>query len=187
MLALIGASVVWHGRSEGHEESRIISTHRAVRRVEAEVKYRAVTEQAVLNGYGWPALVSSDWFGAMPPQNHMVPSDRAWLEIASGADASQIHPSLLISTTREIPAFWYNPSNGVVRARVGPMLSDRRSLEIYNAINGCSLKSLFAPLERARANSAREEVTEDLGPDVRHEPVIKVRVNRGLDDASAPE
>ena len=104
--------------------------------------------------------------------------------MASGADATQIHPTLLISTTREIPAFWYNPSNGVVRARVGPMLSDRKSLEIYNAINACSLQSLFAPLERARANSVREEVTEELGPDTRPEPVIKVRVTRPGEDAA---
>ncbi len=186
MMTLIGASVLWHGRAEDDEESRIIATHRAVRRVEGEVKYRAVTEQAALNGYGWPSTISSDWFGSMPPQNHLVPADRPWMEVASGTDASQIHPTLLISTTKEIPAFWYNPANGIVRARVGPMLSDRRSLEIYNAINRSGLSSLFAHDEKVRPISAREAITEDLPPVVKQDPVINVRVNRPEDESDAP-
>ena len=40
--------------------------------------------------------------------------------------------------------FWYNPYQGVIRTRIPPMISDQRSVELYNRLNRCSLPSIFA-------------------------------------------
>jgi hypothetical protein len=77
---------------------------------------------------------------------------------------------------RSIAAFWYNPANGVVRARVPVTISDQRATELYNRINGVFLTSIFEGLsipDDRPMNGFNEEdakalaeilVEEDLDP-----------------------
>jgi len=55
-----------------------------------------------------------------------------------------MHPVNRLCDGPRTATFWYNPTTGVVRARVPHMVSDQRSLELYNYINGSQLDDLFA-------------------------------------------
>ena len=175
MAAFVVGIISWRQHTDATAASRLEATKSAIRRIGSEINYRAVTEQGEMNDHGWPETVDPAWFGPVPPQNLTVPGDRPWLEVARGADASLLHPATLVSTNDEIAAFWYNPSNGIVRGRVGPVLSDQRALETYNAINGTNLTSLFVaePAEGEPTIIAVE--VDDAFEEKRAEPIVRVR------------
>jgi hypothetical protein len=54
-----------------------------------------------------------------------------------------LHPPVRLTLDDRMASFWYNPYQGVVRARVPVQVNDDAALELYNRINGCSLLSIF--------------------------------------------
>lgn len=159
-------------------DERVAEARHALNALQREVRVRAAMEEADLNGRGWPRTIDPAWFGdEPPPSNPFVPNDRAWLEIASQIETDLEHPPIRQSVKRGVAAFWYNPANGVVRARVGPSVSDKRALDLYNRINGSSVASLFDPawdaerLLREHAELLKQQRAREKDPD----PVIVVR------------
>jgi hypothetical protein len=95
--------------------------------------------------------VDPQWFGAEPPRNGLVSPERPWVEVATPAEASLQDPPVRLTVDPKVAAFWYNPYQGVVRARVPVSISDAKSLAMYNAINGTRLTTIYgvAPEEPA--------------------------------------
>jgi hypothetical protein len=62
-------------------------------------------------------------------------------------------------------AFWYNPYQGILRARVPVMISDEESLSVYNRINSSSLTSIFPKGSGGDLLSAIGDKSDDDGPD----------------------
>ena len=58
-----------------------------------------------------------------------------------------LHPHNLVAGDSSIAGFWYNPYQGLVRARVPPGVSDATVLKLYNEINDCTLESIFPERE----------------------------------------
>lgn len=142
LVALIGA-VVMHRRTGSEREAQIEQTINELRRLELEIKYRAVTQETELNEVGWPMTVDAGWFEGEPPRNKVVSAGRAWVEVAGAGDANLLHPTVRMTVDDNMAGFWYNPFQGIVRARVPVMVSDSDSTALYNRINSASLASLL--------------------------------------------
>lgn len=145
LLAIIAGAVLHH-RAVSRERAAVQEVRSDIRRIEQELKMRAATGSVEVNGRGWPVEIDANWFGDNPPKNRLISTNRPWLEIAPPAHAELIHPSIRIAFDESVAAFWYNPANGIVRARVPQTVSDRRATELYNRINRVSLASIFENL-----------------------------------------
>lgn len=145
VLTLIGlvAAVMMHQRTVAGREALVERTITDLRRLELEIKYRAVTPGTALNELGWPVTVDAGWFEEDPPRNRLVTAGRVWVEVAGEADANLLHPKVRMTVDDDLAGFWYNPFQGIVRARVPVMVSDSDATALYNRINGTSLASLL--------------------------------------------
>lgn len=143
VLIAVGAGVVLYQRDQREEQARVHKATAETRRLEMEVKFRAATKGAELNARGWPLTIDPAWFEKDPPVNTLVEGDHPWIEIASADEAEMQHPSVRMTVNDDTAAFWYNPYQGVVRARVPVMVSDESATVLYNRVNETSMASIF--------------------------------------------
>ncbi|MCB9838442.1 MAG: hypothetical protein H6813_03810 [Phycisphaeraceae bacterium] len=159
---LIGG-VMW-SRAERREVSAIEGTRSALSQLEREIRLRSGTGNAELNARGWPVRVEASWFQGEAPRNLLLSDDHPWMEIAPPADAMLEHPRTRIAIDRSTASFWYNPANGIIRARTPAGVSDKRTTEVYNEVNSTSLSSIFGdmgvPGQPILAIGGREEPRE---------------------------
>ena len=90
-----------------------------------------------------PETVDPSWFGENRPFNPLLTAGHPWVEVAGPREKERQHPRDLIAGDESVASFWYNPFNGVVRARVPHQVSDAQVLELYNTVNDTELTSLF--------------------------------------------
>lgn len=154
-LAGLIAAVTMYQRVRSQRDSDIARTITEVRRLEREIKFRAVTKNTSVNEVGWPVTVEPSWF-ENPPVNSLVSPDRPWLEVAPPDDSDLLHPRVRVTIDDSHAAFWYNPYQGVVRARVPVMVSDTDAAALYNQVNGSALTSIFES-EPSKRTEAGEE------------------------------
>lgn len=186
MLAAIGftAGLGSHLAAEYREHQKVKAVAADVARFKQTLSYQAALKQAELNSRGWPVTIDAEWFGSDPPRNRLVSPDRPWVEIATPGQAEMMDPPVRITIDNSVASFWYNPYQGVVRARVPLVLSDQRALELYNTINGTRLDTIYGkemPVEPAPATpeiKAAEAPAELFGPPRPEESVA------GADDGS---
>ena len=142
ILGLVGGVTAFElHRSD--QERAITGMTATVRDFERMIRLRAATKDVELNPRGWPVTIDPSWFDDEPPRNTLVSPDRPWVEIAPPEDAALLHPPIRIAVSTGLASFWYNPYQGVVRARVPVSISDRQALLLYNRINGTDLESIF--------------------------------------------
>ncbi len=143
ILGMLAFGVLHVMREQSEEEAAVERTATAVRRMELEVKYRGATGEVTVTGRGFPTTVDPTWFKDDPPLNELVSRDRPWVEVATPDQADMLHPSVRMTLDDRTAAFWYNPYQGVVRARVPVLVNDDAALNLYNQINGSTLLSIF--------------------------------------------
>ncbi|MCP3904153.1 MAG: hypothetical protein GY715_11020 [Planctomycetes bacterium] len=90
-----------------------------------------------------PTTIDPAWFPDNRPTNPLLPQTHPWVEIAVTRERDLLHPEDLIAGDESVASFWYNPFNGIVRARVPHQVSDSRVLELYNLVNDANLTSVF--------------------------------------------
>jgi hypothetical protein len=142
ITGFIGGGIVYL-RMQREQERLVQQATADVLRLETELKYRSATGQTELNARGWPVTVDPKWFDGRPPVNSLVSPNRPWVEVAGTEQAGLLHPPVRMAVDETLAGFWYNPYQGIVRARVPVMMSDERSLEVYNRINSCFLAGLY--------------------------------------------
>ncbi len=141
-LAIAGAIAVQ--RARGREQAEFNRAAAELNRLALEISYRSVTGHTERNEFGWPTTIKPEWFedgGA--PRNMLARSDAPWVEIAEPQDQSLDHPRIRMLLDENTAGFWYNPGNGIVRARVPVMVNDETALALYNRLNACELTSIF--------------------------------------------
>lgn len=136
-----------------------------VRRFELEIKLRAATADGTgteLTGRKWPSTIDPNWFDE-PPRNTLLSPDRPWVEVAPPAHSELTDPVMRIALDNELASFWYNPYQGVIRARVPVTINDRQALALYNQVNRTALTSLYAapPTVEKPADAPTNEDKED--------------------------
>jgi len=87
----------------------------------------------------WPATLDTNWFmGNELPRNPFDPNFPDRLEVAGAGQATRIHPANRYLYTGNAPAggaYWYNPANGIIRARVAAQSTPAESLRVYHEVN----------------------------------------------------
>ena len=146
LLASIGAGVLWYQMDRNNHAAELEKATAETQRLEREVRFRAATKAVELNQRGWPLTVDPMWFEGSPPKNVLVGDgargERPWLEIAPPEDAHLTHPPIRMTLSDDMAGFWYNPYQGVIRARVPVSVSDDAATVMYNTINQVSLGSI---------------------------------------------
>lgn len=189
-VLLIGAVAAWSYNRAEHRafEAQIEQARATLQRLERAIRIQGATGKTPINGRGWPETVDPAWFGDDPPLNAFIPPGRPWVEVASEEEDTLTDPPIRQSVTRDLAMYWYNPATGVVRARVGPMISDRRAVDVYNRINGTSVSTLFdarALLRDAPMLSPAQERLLAGAVNSRKPPLIVVHRRPAPPDAGA--
>ncbi len=185
---LLGTILAWSWNAAARErlEEQVAVARSSAQRLERQIRIEAATGRVPLNGRGWPETVDPGWFGEDPPLNPLIPMGRPWVEVAAEDEDALTDPPIRQSVSRDLAMFWYNPSTGSVRARVGPTISDQMGLEMYNRVNGVSVAALFdtrgGSREAPTLSAAQERLLAGAGSS-KKQPLIVVR---RTEKASAP-
>jgi hypothetical protein len=86
-----------------------------------------------------------------------------------------------------VASFWYNPYQGVIRARVPIVISDRKAL--YNSVNRTRLDSIYSkdlPIEEPPAAALIDPATL-FGPPAPTDMVATVEPDEDGTDAPTPD
>ena len=192
-VLLSGTIAAWSwNRSERDQlDSQVDEARQAAQRLERAIRIQAATGKTAINGRGWPETVEPAWFNDDPPLNPFIPVGRPWVEVASEDEEGLTDPPIRQSVTRDLAMFWYNPANGVVRARVGPMISDQRAVDVYNRINNSSVPALFDARARLRdapmLSPAQERLLAGATSSKKPPLVVVRRIERPVEPENAPE
>jgi hypothetical protein len=145
LLVGLGALGWWSHRDHA-EEALVDRAAAAVARFEREIGIRAAMQNDDPTKRSWPVTIDEGWFEGKPPRNPLLSAgltgERPWVEVAPPHHATLTDPPVRIALSSTDAAFWYNPANGVIRARVGSNVSDQRALEMYNRVNRTELESI---------------------------------------------
>jgi type II secretory pathway component PulJ len=143
MVLAILAGMTWHSNATRAQNQQRELTRAEVRRFQQQIALQSALAQVERNERGYPGRVEPNWFQGKLPVNPLVDVDHPWLEIAGPEQKGLTHPPQRVAASPVLAKFWYNPSNGIVRARVPSSLSDAGALELYNFINDANLTDLF--------------------------------------------
>lgn len=143
MLAGMLGGVVWMSRMQDEDHTARDATRAATSHFQKQVKLQSAIVQATDRHKIWPDTIDPEWFKGNLPRNELLTGNHPWVEIAGAEERKLTHPMIKAVTGPETAGFWYNPANGIVRARVPAGISDDQSLELYNFINACELENLF--------------------------------------------
>lgn len=162
-VAALAGVFLWHHAQLADRDLRATQTAAALRQIEQQIRLRAALEGEQLNERGFPTRIDPAWFNPQPgdanppdapntpatpdhahqPRNTLVSRHRPWMEIADLDQAGLRHPRVRQTLDDQTAAFWYNPFQGVVRARVPVDVSDARATDLYNRVNGTTLRSIL--------------------------------------------
>jgi hypothetical protein len=162
VAAAVGLTVMltWHFSGQFKHEKNVQSVQDSLRRFEQMLAMRAAAKDTPMTGRGWPQTMDVTWFGTDPPTNVLLSPDRPWIEVALPSEAHLKHPNIRVAADLRTASFWYNPYQGILRARVPYEISDERALETYNLINGSSVDSIYG------TELARQPGYDYVGPPV---------------------
>lgn len=137
---LIG--VVSYRKASERRERELATVRQGLAQFDDKLALQSVLWQAEGDATGeFPPQVMPEWFKDDMPSNPLAAGDRPWIDIAPVGDYSDQPPDPLAEEPAQA-SFWYNPNLGLVRARVPRQVSHRLTLELYNQINGTSLRAL---------------------------------------------
>ncbi len=191
VIALAGAvgAYLYHRAAAEREFQMVDSTRNAVIDLGQRMRYLKATERIALNEFGWPDVIDPKWFDGFPPRNSMVNARHPWLEVATDLEYALDHPVQRVAINEQLAGFWYNPAKGIVRARVQQTVSDEKTIDLYNRVNGVSVSELFdsSPkrriLEELRRDEEEQQRLEELETVQRQG--VTIRRGDGTEDDSA--
>lgn len=159
MLAALLAAIVVSERNEQDWYRDIEVASVDLHRLQREIYLQAALGSVPLSDRGFPITVDPEWFDDGLPRNPLVGPDHPWLEVAGPAQQSLLHPPGRMAADRQTAKFWYNPHQGVVRARVSSDLAEDEALALYNQVNGCRLPNLFAEEPKSAPHGMQANAT----------------------------
>lgn len=142
LIGILGAVILHRGDPRVYSSEREI-TQQDVRRFQRQIHLQTVLESEGQRLREFPMTIRPEWFGEELPRNALLSKTHPWLEIADEQERDHRHPPMPIALDESYAAFWYNPYQGIVRARAPGGLNDELTLELYNEVNGVDLKNLL--------------------------------------------
>lgn len=140
MLVVVLGVLVLRQRGEQAMLDSVANVQQSIRAIESQALYRAALGEVDATPTGFAVSLEASWFDN-PPQNELVADHRIrlWSDSASIKDADRLHPRRITAVGSDA-SFWYNPNRGVVRARVPDQMSQQATVDLYNLINGSSVR-----------------------------------------------
>lgn len=164
MLAAVSLPAYqWWDKSR-EQAKRVESTIESIDAIREKIRYETAIITAFESALGYPDIVDPKWFGRSPPGNRLLEPDAQWLDRAPEGDYED-HPPDPIHLSHQQGGFWYNPANGLLRARIPDQGSESANLKLYNQVNGTDLTSLGRNDRMARTPILQEGV-ERPAPEV---------------------
>jgi hypothetical protein len=142
MLAGILAGIVIFNERREERGDKIRATRDAIHEIQAHLKVQIALEEVEMTDAGWPRTIDPEWFPLHQPRNLLLSDNRTWIEVVGPKDRMQQHPRNITGDDRNLAAFWYNPYQGIVRARIPAGLSDVETISLYNQVNGTTISSI---------------------------------------------
>lgn len=190
LVALTGAvgAYLFQRAGDEREEQMVSQAREAVGQISQRMRYLKTMERIDLNELGWPELIDPAWFNGEPPRNMMLSLRHPWMEVASPLDYSLDHPVQRVAINERLAGLWYNPAKGIVRARVPQTVSDQKTVELYNRVNGTVIAELFdsRPRKRILEELLRDDEVE-LEADESQHVGVKVRRRGGEAEPEADQ
>lgn len=137
LLALLVISFgAWtYVTDSARERELIASTSLARQRIVSEVRLRSALAGAEITRQGWVRRIDPAWFPEGRPLNPwFLNHNRNWVDVDVRADSARFDPDS-IDTSRHGAGWWYNPANGIIRARVPAQKTSRATLDLYESVN----------------------------------------------------
>ena len=137
LLGLLGMTFgAWaHFDRLAAREHLIEETIRTQQTIQSEIRLRSLLEGARNSPRGWILEVESSWFARGGPKNPLLANTRRpWMDTARAEQFALRHPENPLAR-RDDAAWWYNPSLGIVRARVPDQGTHRATIELYERVN----------------------------------------------------
>jgi hypothetical protein len=169
VLGLFGGLVAYQYQQR-RQENLVAQAADDVVQFQQMLQLRAATKDVPLNARGWPQTIDPAWFTDGAPRNLLVSKANPWLEVASPVEAELRDPLVRMTIDAKKAGYWYNPNQGIVRARVPVGISDDQALRLYNRINGTALTSIYSkealpkPAAPAAPAAARTVATVSESP-----------------------
>ena len=149
-LMVLATAVILCGLALHYADQRQAATDLALAKFEVSRFQNQIHLQAALanadgpsSGSRPPESIDPKWFDGNHPVNPLLGPLHPWVEIEEPGYPERLHPLNLTAPDERSAQFWYNPGNGLVRARVPRGISDAKTLRTYNEINDSTLTSLF--------------------------------------------
>lgn len=140
LLVLLVCSVLLLGVAHGVDRERrhrseVAETRLALLRIESEIRLRSALAEGPKSPSGWTMTVDPRWFGGELPRNHLSPpGSNTRIEVDRTMDEGRIDPDRIVTAVDDAE-WWFNPGNGVVRARVPSQSTFDRTRALYEHVN----------------------------------------------------
>lgn len=148
VLGVLGG-ILYLNRQDERSQMATADVIEALDRLHEQTRHHTAIETAVAGRDTIVVQVMPGWFGERLPVNILVGPEQPWIDLAPPGDKSS-HPPDPVITRQDQAGFWYNPTTGVFRARVEPQLSEGKTLELYNHLNGTDLDAFEQAPDPAR-------------------------------------
>ena len=142
LVVTLLVGVVSYRKAAERREGELATVRQGLAHFDDKLAFQSALWQSEAEEAGeFPPQVMPEWFKDDMPSNPLAVGDRPWIDIAPAGDYRDQPPDPLAEDAGQA-AFWYNPNLGIVRARVPRQVSHRLTLELYNKVNGTSLRAL---------------------------------------------
>jgi type II secretory pathway pseudopilin PulG len=142
LVSILGGAVMYVQRDRSEAALRDTAREQR-RRFQQQIALQAALERGNLNERGFPTTIDPTWFNSDLPSNPLIGAANPWVEVAPQAYHDMDNPPDIVVLDEASARFWYNPWQGIIRARVPAGVSDNATLELYNYVNEVDLQSLF--------------------------------------------
>lgn len=140
-LTLVGvlAAMLLQQRHDQEQLARVAAVQEAIRAIHGQALYRAAIHDSESLSNGYSRFIDTAWFSP-PPANLLLNSGAyRWIDYPDESGRERFNPICIVAHGQR-GAFWYNGYRGIVRARVPMQATDQATVDLYNLVNGTSLR-----------------------------------------------
>lgn len=138
LIAVLGG-ILWYQRGQEQWLDKVTAVQEALRAVESKALYYGALGDVDSTQRGYAMRVDAAWFDPLPVNLLFADEARPWMDTVLPEDGEAFNPAR-ITAEGNVAAFWYNPYRGIVRARVPMQLTQGATIELYNLVNGTSVR-----------------------------------------------
>ncbi len=126
---------VLHLNHQRRRDEAVSAARLAVERIQAEINLLQAIGKAA-DRHDASRGVDPTWFDGELPLNPLLVEQSRWMDVATASEAMRRHPRVWqVEEGGDQAMFWYNPMQGVVRARVPAQRSKELTRELYAEVN----------------------------------------------------